>query len=188
MSSPEELQRDIERTRSNLSGHVDLLEEKVSPGKVVGRRVDSVKSGASSLRDRVMGSRDSSSGLRGAADSVSSSASDLGSAVGNAPDAAKRQAQGNPLAVGLIAFGVGWLLSSTAPATDAEKQLAETAEAKAKELAEPLKQTGQEVADSLKEPAQEAVQQVKDTATDAAQKTADQAKSSAQDVRDTAGR
>ena len=60
MSSPEQIQADIERTRANLSSDVDRLSEKVAPGKVIGRRVDSVKGGASSLRDRVMGSSDQS--------------------------------------------------------------------------------------------------------------------------------
>ena len=64
--------------------------------------------------------------------------------VGNAPTAVRQQTQGNPLAAGVIAFGVGWLLSSLAPATSAEQQLGANAEAKAKELAEPLKDAGQE--------------------------------------------
>jgi gas vesicle protein len=185
MSSPEQIQADIEQTRANLSSDVDRLSEKVAPGKVLGRRVDSVKGGVSSLRDRVMGSSDDNGGgLRGAAGSVSSSASDLTSAAGSAPQAVRERTQGNPLAVGLIAFGVGMLISSLAPASAAEQQLAGTAEAKAKELAEPLKQTGQEVADNLKAPVQESVQQVKDTATQAAQDTADHAKSAAQDVKE----
>ncbi len=186
MSSPEQIQQQIEETRSHLSGHVDRLEEKVAPGKVVGRQVDSIKGSASSLRNRFMGSADSGSGLRGAADSLSSSASGLGSAAGSAPDAIRGQTQGNPLAVGLIAFGVGWLLSSAAPASQPERDMAQTAEAKAKELAEPLKQTGQEMAENLKAPAQQAVEQVKDTATTAAQDTTEHARSAAQDVKDTA--
>ena len=43
MSSPEEIQQDIERTRERLSGDVDRLSEKVSPGKVVGRQVDAMQ-------------------------------------------------------------------------------------------------------------------------------------------------
>jgi Protein of unknown function (DUF3618) len=183
MSSPEEIQAQIERTRTNLSTDVDRLGEKVAPGKVIGRRMDSVKSGVTSVRDKVMGSGDDNSGLRSAGDTVSSTASDLRSAAGSAPQAVRQQTQGNPLAVGLIAFGVGMLISSLAPATQAEQALAETAESKAKEIAEPLKQTGQEIAENLKEPVQESVQQVKDTATEAAQDTADHAKSAAQDVK-----
>lgn len=184
MSSPDQIQAEIERTRASLSTDVDRLSDKVAPNKVIGRRVDSVRSGVGSVRDKVMGSADDNRGLRGAGDTVSSKASDLKSAAGSAPQAVRQQTQGNPLAVGLIAFGVGMLISSLAPASQAEQDLAQTAESKAKELAEPLKQTGQEIAENLKEPVQESVQQVKDTATDAAQDTADHAKSAAQDVKE----
>ena len=78
MSSPEEIQQDIERTRSQLSNDVDRLTEKVTPGKVIGRQVDTVKSRANSLKDRVMGSSDDSSGLHGAGDALSSKTSALG--------------------------------------------------------------------------------------------------------------
>lgn len=183
MSSPEEIQADIERTRANLSTDVDRLSEKVAPGKVLGRRVENVKSSVSSVRDRVMGSADDGSGLRGAGDSLSSKALDLTSAASSAPQAVRQRTQGNPLAAGIIAFGVGMLISSLAPASQAEQQLAQNAEEKAKELAEPLKQTGQEMAENLKAPVQESVQQVKDSATQAAQDTADHAKSAAQDVK-----
>ncbi|HEY2272322.1 MAG TPA: DUF3618 domain-containing protein [Jatrophihabitantaceae bacterium] len=183
MTTPDQIQSDIERTRSQLSSDVDRLNEKVSPGKVMNRRVHDVKNHANSLRDRVMGSADDNSGLRGAGDSISSGASSVASAASDAPQAVRRQAQGNPLAAGLIAFGVGWLLSSLAPATEAEQQLATQAESKAQDLAEPLKQAGQELADDLKQPLQESVEQIKQTAADAGQQTADQAKSAADDVK-----
>jgi tryptophanyl-tRNA synthetase len=194
MSNPQEIQQQIEQTRASLSDGVNRLGEKVSPGRVVGRRVDRVKGSVSSLRDRVMGS-DDGTGVRGAASSVGDTASSLGDsastaassvqqAATEAPQAVRRQAQGNPVAAGLIAFGVGWLLSSLAPATDAEARLAQQAEEKAKDqLAEPAKQKAQELAQNLKEPAQQAVEEVKATAADAASDTAEQARSAADDVR-----
>jgi len=201
MSNPQEIQQQIEQTRASLSDGVNRLGEKVSPGRVVSRRVDRMKGSVSSLRERVMGS-DDGSGVRGATASVgdkasslsdsassaasaaSSAASSLQQATTEAPQAVRRQAQGNPVAAGLIAFGVGWLLSSLAPATDAEARLAQQAEEKAKDqLAEPAKAKAQELAQNLKEPAQQAVQEVKSAATDAASQTADQAKSAAEDVR-----
>ncbi len=194
MSTPEQIQQNIERTRSALSNDVERLGEKVSPGKVVGRRVDRVKQSTTSLRHRVMGDPAQGSGLRGAAQSakgtvgsaaagVSDNASSVGEAVANAPQAVTRQAQGNPLAAGLIAFGAGWLLASLAPATRPEQQLAQRVEDHASELAEPLKERAQDMAAQLKEPAQQAVEQVKSTATDAAGETADQVRSGVDDVR-----
>ena len=186
MSSPEQIQTEIEQTRAHLSGNVDRLEEKVTPGKVLGRRTENMKRGAASFRDRVMGSAQEGSGVRGAGGSLSSRASDAGSAAGSAPQAVRERTQGNPLAVGLIAFGVGWLLSSAAPATQREKDVAGSAEAKAKDLAEPLKQTGQDIAENLRQPAQDAVENVKGAATQATQDTTEHAKGAAQDVKDTA--
>jgi hypothetical protein len=186
MSSPEQIEAQITETRARLSTDVDRLNEKVSPSAIAQRRVDSVKSTASSLRDRVMGAKDSAGGgLSSAKDTVAGKASDLGDAASNAPQQIRRQAQGNPLAAGMIAFGVGWLLSSLAPATSAERQVASQAEDKAKELAEPAKQVGQEMAENLKEPLQQAAEQVKSTAADAAQQTQEQAKQSVGDAKDT---
>ena len=83
-----------------------------------------------------------------------------------------RQTQGNPLAAGLIAFGVGWLVSSLLPASEKEKQLAQQAETAVREhkdtLLEPAKQAAQEIGEQLKPAAQEAVESVKATAQDAA--------------------
>ena len=183
MNSPENIQREIERTRAELSSNVDRLTEKVSPGRVVGRRVDKVKSGATTLRERIMGSPDDGGGLRGAGDSLSNVAGGAKDTVSAAPEAVRSQTQGNPLAAGLIAFGVGMLLSSLAPASTAEQHVAASAEAKAKELAEPVKETGQQVVEDMKQPTQEAVERVKSTASEAASETADQAKASAGDVR-----
>lgn len=183
MSNPEQIQAQIERTRAELSDDVDRLTEKVSPPRVVGRQVDRVKTRAASLRDRVMGSTDEGNGMRGASGSLGSAASSAKDAVASAPQAVRQQTQGNPLAAGLVAFGVGMVLSSLLPAFDAEQQLASQAEEKAKELAEPVKQAGQQLAEDLKPAAQQAVEQVKSTAQDAAQDTSEQAKSAAQDVK-----
>jgi gas vesicle protein len=183
MSSPQEIQRDIEQTRTELSGNVDRLTEKVSPGGVARRRVDKIKGGAASVRDRVMGSASEGSGLRGADDSVSSVAADAKDTLASAPQTVRSQTQGNPLAAGLVAFGLGMVLSSLAPPSSAERQLASNAEAKAKDLAEPVKEAGQQIAQDLKQPVQDAVDQVKSTAQDAAQHTTEQAKSAAQDVK-----
>jgi hypothetical protein len=194
MSNPEEIQRDIERTRASLSADVDRLNEKVAPSKVVGRRAAHLKGAATSVKDRVMGSAGESSGLHGAGDSVSSgtasakhavgsAASSVGDAASAAPQTVRRQTQGNPLAAGLVAFGIGWLLSSLPPASERERNVAEIAEDKAGELAEPVKETARDVAGNLQEPVQHSAEQVKAAATDAAAATADEAKSAVADVK-----
>ena len=182
MSSPEQIQAQIERTRSELSGDVDRLADKVSPSAVVGRQVDRVRGRGTALKARVMGSADDSSGLRGAGDSVGSAAGSARDAAAGAPQKVRQQTQGNPLGAGLVAFGIGLVLGSLAPASDAEQQLASAAEGKARQLAEPAKQLGQDMADQVKPAVQGAVEEVRSTAQDAAQTTTEQAKSAKDDV------
>ena len=102
------------------------------------------------------------------------------------PGQVVRQTQGNPLAAGLIAFGVGWLVSSLLPASEKEKQLAQQAESAVREhkdaLLEPAKQAAQEMGEQLKPAAQEAVESVKSTAQDAAATVKDEGQSAVQDV------
>jgi Protein of unknown function (DUF3618) len=201
-SDPDVIRRQIEDTRRELSYDVDALNEKVNPARVVDRRVSAAKGRMSNLKEKVMGSaHDTTSQAHGmasnaagsvqgaassAADSVSSAASTAVGAVQQAPDTVIRQAQGNPLAAGLIAFGVGWLVSSLLPASEREKQLAQQAESAVKEhkdtLLEPAKQAAQEIGDQLKPAAQQAVDSVKTTAQDAATTVTEEGKSAAADV------
>ena len=52
---PEVIRRDIEATRADLSRDVDALTEKVSPARVVERRVDRAKGAAGTVKEKVMG-------------------------------------------------------------------------------------------------------------------------------------
>src|SRR3954452_23639275 len=201
-SDPEVIRRQIEDTRRELSYDVDALNEKVNPARVVDRRVSAAKGRMTNLKEKVMGSaQDTTSQAHGmasnaagsvqgaassAADSVSSAASTAVGAVQQAPDTIVRQAQGNPLAAGLIAFGVGWLVSSLLPASEQEKKLAQPAESAVREhkdaLLEPAKQAAQEMGEQLKPAAQDAVESVKSTAQDAASTVKDEGQSAVQDV------
>jgi gas vesicle protein len=212
-SDPEVIRRQIEDTRSNLSYDVDALNEKVNPTRVVDRRVGRAKSTVTGLRDRVFGSahqggqhasgmaHNAAGSVQGAAssaagsvqgaassaaDSVQSAASTAVGAVQQAPDVIQRQAQGNPLAAGLIAFGVGWLVSSLLPTSEKEKQLAAQAESAVRDHSQPLvdqaKNAAQEIGDNLRPAAQEAVQSVKETAQEGVQTVKEEGQSAAQDV------
>jgi uncharacterized protein DUF3618 len=191
MSTPEQIQRDIEGTRQSLSADVDRLSEKVSPGRVVGRRVDRVKGSASSVKERVMGSvpdpdslrsagSTAGSGMSSAKDAVGNAVSSVGDAAGSAPQTVRRQTQGNPLAAGLVAFGVGMVLSSLVPASQREQDFAAQAEDKARG---PVQAKAKEFAGQLQESAQESVAQVKEVASKGASDTAEQARSAADDVK-----
>jgi ElaB/YqjD/DUF883 family membrane-anchored ribosome-binding protein len=201
-SDPDVIRRQIEDTRRELSYDVDALNEKVNPARVMDRRVSAAKGRMTNLKEKVMGSaQDTTAHAQGmasnaagsvqgaassAADSVQSAASTAVSTVQQAPDMAIRQTQGNPLAAGLIAFGVGWLVSSLMPASEKEKQLAQQAESAVKEhkdtLLEPAKQAAQEIGEQLKPAAQEAMESVKSTAQDAATTVKDEGQTAVQDV------
>ncbi|MFI5695376.1 DUF3618 domain-containing protein [Kribbella sp. NPDC051586] len=188
---PEELKRNIERTRREVGRDVDALTEKVSPGRVVGRRVDRARGGVHRLKEHVMGSADSVGGS--VSDSASSAVATVqdaghkvGDAVGSAPDAARARTRGTPLAAGLIAFAAGWVVAAAVPASTRERDVAQASKDKAMEAAGPVKeeaaQVAQEVRDNLREPAQQAVDNVKLSASEAATDVADESRSAAQHV------
>jgi hypothetical protein len=187
--NPEELKRNIEQTRRNVGRDVDALTEKVSPGRVVGRRVDRARGGVHRLKEHVMGSAESVGDSAGSAVSTMQDAgSKVGDAVGSAPDVARARTRGTPLAAGLIAFAAGWVAAAALPASTRERELAQETKDKAMEAAGPVKeqaaQVAQEVKENLQEPAQEAVENVKQSASQAATEVADEGRAAAQQVAD----
>ena len=183
-NDPEAIKQDIEETRRNLGVDVDALADKVSPSSIAQRQTDKVKGMARKVKDNVMGAaEDAKSHLSDAASNVGDKTSHLG----DAPHRAVNKAKGNPVAVGLIAFGVGLLAASLIPASDKEKELAQTAKEKAAPLVDNLKETAKGVAEDLKEPAKDAAESVKGAATDAFSNVKDDATSQVKDVKGDSG-
>lgn len=56
MSNPDEIRRDIERTRAELSENINALGDRSNPRNIARSQVDKVKEGATSLKERVFGS------------------------------------------------------------------------------------------------------------------------------------
>lgn len=185
---PDRLRREIEYTQHNLSTDVDRLAEKVTPGRIVHRRVDRARRAMTSARDRVMGSASdvastTSDQASSMADRASNMASEAGQRISDAPSAVRRGTEGNPIAAGLIAFGAGWLLSTLAPASKQEQRLAGQATEWAREQGQAVGgQVAQQVKENLGEPVREAVESVRSTASDAASTVADEARAAADDV------
>ena len=117
-------------------------------------------------------------------ESVKDAGHSAGSGVKDAGHAVANKTQGNPLAAGLIAFGVGMLVAALIPPSDKERELAATVEDKAQPLVEGVKDAAREVGENLREPAREAVDSVKVTAQDAAHHVADDAKAGGETVAD----
>jgi hypothetical protein len=206
-NDPDEIRADIERTRAALSDDVDDLAESVKPKNVAGRQVDKVKEAASNVKERVMGSEDddysgsavgtvsdkayaakyaAADKAYAAKDTVSDKASDAREAVKQAPRRMRRKAQGNPLAAGVIAFGLGMLISSLIPSTEKERE----AVSQLQDNLEPVKEKASEVAsdigENLRQPAQEAAESVKAAATEGVDNVKQEGQSAAADVKDQA--
>jgi hypothetical protein len=107
-------------------------------------------------------------------------------AVKSAPDQVIRQAQGNPLAAGLIAFGTGLLAASLLPGSQAERRAGAQLREQGAGLVEPVKQavteSGQQLGDDLGTQAKQAASEVKKAAGQAAQETGQQAREQARQV------
>src|SRR5690349_6603586 len=183
-TDPDQIRRDIERTREELRSDVDALTDKVSPRRVVAQRVDQVRGAWQNMTDKVMGSTSQAGST--VVDSVSSAASAVGDAAGTAQEKVRRQTQGSPLAVGLIAFGAGVVISSLLPPSRAEQQVAGQVKEKLSEQSEAIKERVTEAATEMKgnlsEPAKEAMDSVKSAATDAAGTVRDDAGSAMKDT------
>ncbi|OJF09899.1 DUF3618 domain-containing protein [Couchioplanes caeruleus] len=197
---PDRLRQEIEQTRASLTRDVDLLTEKTSPRQVARRRWTAVKEkvmgtsehGAHAAAGMVQDTRaqlgDKASQLGDKAselgDRASEKAHDVAGAVKGAPQAVTRQTQGNPLAAGIIAFGVGMLAATLIPVTEAEKQAGEQLREHGGELTDRVKEAATELKDDVTGTVQQAAGQLKETARDAAETTREQARSSAQDAKD----
>ena len=144
--SPEELKQEIESTRSDLGQTLDAIGDRVSPGRVLERRTNRVRQQVRGLRERVMGA---------AQDTVDVGKDRLGSsveAVRDVPDAVGQRAQGNPLVAGALAFGIGFLVASLAPRTEAESKVAATVTDEVEPLKDEIVEAGRDAVQNLSEP------------------------------------
>jgi hypothetical protein len=161
-----------------LGRDVDALAEKVSPSAAARRGVDRLKSAAGSIRENVMGSTTDLG--HSIADSAQSAKDSVADATRSAQQSVRRGATGNPLAAGLIAFGVGSLVSSLLPVSRTEEQVGQAVRKTARDqrdtMREGLGSAASEMADNLREPAKEAVSHVRQTAADSAATVKDEAR------------
>ena len=214
-NDPDEIRADIERTRASLSDDVDDLAESVKPQSVARRQVDKVKEAVGGVKDRVMGSDDDdySSSTVGdkastakdaaadkayaakdavadnayaAKDTVSGKASEAAEVVREAPTTAKRKTQGNPLAAGVIAFGLGMLVSSLIPSSEKEQQAVSQLQNNLEPVKEKASEVARDMGESLRPAAQEAAESVKSAGRQGAETVKQEGQAAAQDVKDQA--
>ncbi|MEV4659090.1 DUF3618 domain-containing protein [Micromonospora sp. NPDC049301] len=201
-SDPDRIRREIETTRAELSNDVDALAERVNPRRIAGERVGQARGAVTRAKEKVMGSsshmgQETSQRMSHVAGSVRDETRSVGQqsrqAMGSVRDEARslgrqsrEQAQGNPLAAGVVAFGVGLLAASLLPSTGRERQLAGRARGMVSERSDQLRgqasQVGHQMQDNLREPAQQAAQSVRSTAQQGVSAVRDQGRSAAGQV------
>ena len=191
-NDPEVLRAEIARTRAELSDNVDTLADTANPKNIANRQVNKVKGAARGVREHLMGAPDDpydagavgdrADAVKGAVGAVQDRASGVVDSVGSAPAQVRSKARGNPLAAGLIAFGIGYLISSAIPSSEKEQEVAGRLQEKAAPLKEKVSEAAGDVADRLREPAQQAAASVKDAATDAVSNVKDESVSARDDV------
>jgi len=103
--------------------------------------------------------------------------------VGAAPELVRAKTEGNPLLVGLVAFGGGLVLASALKSSDTERHAAERVLQGLEPLKEQLLSAGKEVAGELQQSAQGRAEKVKKRATSGTQRLKSEAQVSVNEVK-----
>ena len=175
--STEELKRDIEDTRADMSGTLDAIEDRVSPSRMIQRRKNRVAESVHAVRARVMGT---ASGME---HGVAAAADEVSDTIKDAPHLVARRTEGAPVVAGAIAFGLGFLVAVAFPATDAEREASTKVADKLEPAKQELMDSAKQVAGNLKEPAKQAAQEVKDAASESASAVSSTARAGVEDTR-----
>lgn len=147
------------------------------PSRIIERRRNRMRSGMTSLRDRVMGApHHLQSTMAESGSSVQHEASQLA-------HRAEAKTEGNPFAAGLIAFGAGMLAAALLPPSDTERQVADKVKTAAEPLKEPLSQAAHQIAEDAKTHGTDAVHAVKAAGNEASDQLTATAKDKADQTR-----
>jgi hypothetical protein len=180
-TEPDRLKAEADQTRERLAGDVDRLAERASPKRKLKQGSDRIKDAARNTKERVMGTTDQvHERAHGLAEVAQDKAEQAAEAVRALPERSRRRTEGNPLAVGLIAFGAGLLAAALIPESRAEQnagaQLADMGSDAAAPLATAAKESAAHIAEEAKSAAKAAGQQITETAQQAAQTTGQEAR------------
>jgi len=150
----EELRGEIAQQRSDLTRDFDRIGDKVSPSRMVERRTEAVKGRFRRVRDAVMGSADDLTHSAGGG--VRSAGGAVGDVVSDAPHRIEQGTTGNPLAAGMVAFGLGVLAGTVLPSSRRERDLARQVQPQLEQAAHAVVEAGQDVAQEMKPAVQQA--------------------------------
>ena len=177
----EELRGQLVSQRAEISRDLDAIGDRVSPHRMVERRQAAVRRRVSDIKERVMGSAESTvDAVRDAGASATTTLTDSASSVVHGT---RNAAEGNPLAVGLIAFGAGLVAATVFPTTRTERDIAERAQPVLEKAASEAAPAARHVVDELKPAAQEAVADLRESAVEAASSVKDHAVEAASETK-----
>lgn len=207
----DELRAQIDAQRSEITGTVEQIENRIRPGRIMARRRDRVRRTMTDWKDAVFGNDEpdypdadwyrygpgsspggrtsddrvhEQDGIVGRASHTASAAADaVRGSVHDAPSIVRRQARGNPMAAGLMAVGAGWLVGSVLPRSERERAMAQRIEPALSDVAAAVKHEGEELASEMREPVLDAVADVKLTGQEAVADVRDEAKHAAGSVK-----
>ncbi len=172
---PDQLRREIAATRADMDRTLAELEDRVSPSRIRERQTAKVRSRWDGVKTSVMGS----------AGEVNDTLDDAQQAVQQVPQELESATRGNPLAAGLIAFGIGSIAGSLFPATTPERKVADELRDQLEEpINEQVQRSGHEVGNELQEHAQDAVEDTKQAAQQASERVQVDVRTSAEQVQD----
>lgn len=185
----EQLRDEIDEHRQSVGQTVDQIENRVNPYKATRRAGSRIRRRLTDMKDAVMGNDEPyypDTPRNQSADYDRSLVDRAKRRLEDMPEPAeyiRRQTRGNPLAAGMISFGVGMLIGSLLPETQAEREVVSDLEPSIQGLADEARTVGREAAEDLRQPAREAVESVKESATEAAKDVAGEARATAEGMR-----
>jgi ElaB/YqjD/DUF883 family membrane-anchored ribosome-binding protein len=141
------------------------------------RRKAAIGDRVSSIKDRVMGTANAGT------ERAHEMKDDALDAARQAPQAAREQIEGNPLAAGLLAFAAGLVVAALLPETEKERELARSVQPHLESAASEMGAVAQDSAEALKPAAREAAEHVKEQAQQSGEAVKEDAKDTAQSMR-----
>lgn len=206
----EQLRAEAAAHRQSIATDLELMGDRVSPGRIAERRKARLRERVYGVRNTVFGSserpRPSSTYVygqghaattpptgqyqEGGTDSGSSVSDRAGGAVHavkeHTPDSLGEVTEGSPLAAAVVGFGIGMLAATILPSSPDEQRAARRLQGRLDGAGAELGRTGKEAVEHVKPEAQQAVQDVKDSAKESVDSVKSDAQTKADSVKQTA--
>ena len=205
----EQLRAEAAEHRQSIATDLELMGDRVSPGRIAERRKAKLRERVQGVRNTVFGSSErarttgsyasyaqaaGTSTPTGQSQQNGDNGHSLSDRAGGAidsvrdhtPDSLGEVTEGNPFGAAVVGFGIGLLAASLLPSSPDEQRAANKLQGTLDDTAAELGRTGKEAVDHVKPEAQQAVQDVKASAQDSVQTVKSDVQSKAEDVKDTA--